>query len=83
MIVLRCFRPDRVLFAVRNYVTYYMKSQEFIQSKPTSIGDIYDESEAKTPIIFVPSPGVDPTESLLRKAEELGMEVNTISLGKG
>lgn len=34
MIVLRCFRTDRVNFAVRNYVEHFMK-KEFVESRPT------------------------------------------------
>ena len=30
MIILRCFRPDRVCFAIRHFVSVGMKSQEFI-----------------------------------------------------
>jgi len=37
MIILRCFRPDRVNFAVRNYILANLKSQEFITSKATQI----------------------------------------------
>ena len=33
MIVLRCLRPDRVIFATRNFVESYKK--EFIENKPT------------------------------------------------
>ena len=42
MIVLRCFRPDRVCFAIRHYVTIGMKSSDFIQNKPASLSDIYE-----------------------------------------
>lgn len=35
------------------------------------------------PIIFVLTTGVDPTETLLRFAEEKGIKLNTLSLGKG
>jgi len=35
MILLRCFRPDRVIFAVKNYIISALKSQEFITSKAT------------------------------------------------
>lgn len=34
MIVLRCLRPDRVLFAIRDFVEHFMK-KEFIENKPT------------------------------------------------
>lgn len=61
LIVLRCLRPDRVIFAVRNFVEYHMK-KEFIEGKPTQLQDVFDESQPETPIIFVLSPGVDPTD---------------------
>ena len=61
MIVLRCLRPDRVLFAIRKYVETHMK-KEFVEIKPTSLQEVYDESTPKTPIIFVLSPGVDPVD---------------------
>lgn len=83
MIVLRCFRPDRVTFAIRNFVAVGMKSSEFIQSKPTSLGDIFEDSSPTLPIIFVLTSGVDPTEILMRFAAEKGQSVATLSLGKG
>lgn len=70
MIVLRCFRPDRVIMAIRNFVAIGMKSSEYIQSKPTSIGDIFEDSTPTLPIIFVLTAGVDPTEILMRFAAE-------------
>jgi len=53
MIILRCFRPDRVNFAIRTFVRQRMQSDEFIESRPTSIQDIFDDSTATQPIIFV------------------------------
>jgi dynein heavy chain len=68
MIVLRCFRPDRVNFAIRNFVAAGMKSNEFITSKPVSIQEVFDESAPEYPIVFILSTGVDPTEVLTRFA---------------
>ncbi len=70
MIVLRCLRPDRVIFAIRNFVEYYMK-KEFIENKPTNLEEVVNESRPETPIIFVLSPGVDPTDQLKKLAEKL------------
>lgn len=70
MIILRCFRPDRVCFAIRNFVEKGMKSSDFIQSKPASLEEIYAESTHTLPIIFVLTTGVDPTEILMRFAAE-------------
>jgi dynein heavy chain, axonemal len=61
MIVVRCLRPDRVIFAIRNFVEFYMK-KEFIENRPTNLEEVYNESRPDTPIIFVLSPGVDPTD---------------------
>lgn len=83
MIVLRCFRPDRVTFAIRNFVAVGMKNSDFITSKPTSIADVFEDSTPTLPIIFVLTTGVDPTNLLLRFAAEKGVTVGTLSLGKG
>ena len=61
MIVLRCLRPDRVIFSIRNFVQHHM-GKAFIEVKPTSLQEVFDESEPSTPLIFVLSPGVDPAE---------------------
>jgi dynein heavy chain len=63
MIVLRCFRTDRVNFAIRNYVEHFMK-KEFIENRPVILKDIFEESKASEPIIFVLSAGVDPTAAI-------------------
>ncbi len=82
MIVLRCLRPDRVLFAIRKYVETVMK-KEYVEIRPTNIQEIYDESSPETPIIFVLSPGVDPTDQLKKFAEKMNQKIDSISLGKG
>lgn len=85
MIVLRCFRPDRVNFAIKDYIVNNMyKSNEFILSKPTQLSEIFEESiPASVPIIFVLSQGVDPMDQLQKFAEKQGREVDLISLGRG
>jgi len=61
MIVLRCFREDRVNYAIRDYVEHFMK-KDFVESVPVQLKDVLEESSPKTPLIIVLSPGVDPTE---------------------
>jgi len=81
--LLRCFRPDRVIFAVKNYIISALKSQEFITSKATQISEIYSASEPSKPIIVVLTQGVDPTDVIDKFAEEQGVKIDSISLGKG
>lgn len=83
MIVLRCFRPDRVTFAIRNFVAIGMKLSEYITFKLTNIGDIFEDMILTLSIIFVLTTGVDPTEILMRFAAERSQTVSTLSLGKG
>jgi dynein heavy chain len=64
MIILRCFRPDRVNFAIRNFVKQRMNSDEFIQSRPTSIAEIVGDSNPFQPVLFVLTQGTDPTAAL-------------------
>ena len=82
MIILRCLREDRLVFACTNYVEEKMK-KEFIETKPTKLSEIYESSTAKEPIIFILSPGVDPSDVLNNYAIQRDMKVETISLGKG
>jgi dynein heavy chain len=83
MIILRCFRPDRVRFAIVNFVNAYFKTADFTTPRSCSIAEIYALSRPETPIIFLMAPGVDPTEQLKRYAEEIKIKVVGISLGKG
>lgn len=82
MIVLRCFRVDRVVFAIKNYIEKEMK-REFIEARPNNIEDIIEETPPSEPVIFVLSPGVDPTEQLQKLAEKNENTLSSISLGKG
>jgi len=81
MIVLRCFRPDRVRFAMINFVNAYFRTTDFTQPKSTSIQDYFEASDPRTPIIFIMAPGVDPTENLKRFADDMGIKPISISLG--
>ena len=83
LIVLRCFRPDRVNFAVRNYILQTLKSQEFITTKSTRIEEIFSDSSPSVPILIVLTQGVDPTDMIDKYAAEQQIEINYISLGKG
>lgn len=82
MIILRCFRTDRVNFAIRNYVEHFMK-KEFIENRPIATKEIFEYSRADEPIIFVLSPGVDPADSLQRLAAEKDVKFDPISMGRG
>jgi len=83
MLIVRSFRPDRVVFAVDKFVTNNM-GKEFVEPPPFDLNEIYKSSDNKTPLVFVLSPGVDPTHNVRQLAKRVGdIRVNSVSLGQG
>jgi len=84
MIILKSIRPDKVPFAVQNYVAEKIGKQ-FIVPPTFSIAKSFKDSSVTIPLIFVLSPGSDPVTDFKRFAEEMNMskKFDTISLGRG
>jgi dynein heavy chain len=85
--ILRAMRPDRVYFALEEYITL-TEGKDFVFQQPFDMATTYQESSASTPIFFVLFPGVDPTPWV----EDLGRSFNVtlenrmfvnISMGQG
>ena len=82
---LRCFRVDRVYRAINNYITEVL-SEEYITPPVISFDAIYEQTSASTPVVFILSPGSDPTSDLMKLSEACGMgsgKFRHISLGQG
>ncbi|XP_029769486.1 dynein heavy chain 2, axonemal [Terrapene carolina triunguis] len=84
MLVVRSLRPDRVAFCVTFFIVSNLGSQ-FIEPPVLNMKSVVEDSTPRTPLIFVLSPGVDPTSSLLQLAEQSGMaqRFHALSLGQG
>ena len=87
LLVLRCFRPDRVINGVKKFIIEYFNNNEYYVTPPTvQIEKIYSQSNAKAPIVFILSPGADPLSDVQKLGEQLGFHGNKfkfISLGQG
>ena len=84
LLLLRCLRPDKILPAVNNFVESTM-GRKFTEPPPFDLPGSYAESNATTPLLFVLSPGSDPTTALLKFAADMGKDtdISVISMGQG
>ncbi|KAJ8924399.1 hypothetical protein NQ315_007195, partial [Exocentrus adspersus] len=85
LMLLRCFRIDRVFRAVANYITAVM-GEEYIMPPVISLDNIFDQSSPITPVVFILSPGSDPTAELMKLGDRCGFgggKFKYLSLGQG
>lgn len=83
LLVLRCFRPDYLVPAVSEYVLGTM-GKPFTEPPPFNLGACYEDSHCCIPLIFILTPGADPTSTLLKFADDNGFGANrlfSLSLG--
>lgn len=87
MVIVRCFRTDKVVPAVSAYVAETLGTF-FVEPPLYALETVVDELayDPSVPIILVLSPGADPNAELDRVAELRGMSQNRVSklsLGQG
>lgn len=83
--LIRCFRVDRVFRGVINYISETM-GEEYITPPNVSFDRIFEQSTASMPVVFILSPGSDPTSELMKLAERYGCgggKFRYLSLGQG
>ncbi|KAI3375810.1 hypothetical protein L3Q82_004092 [Scortum barcoo] len=84
MLIMRSLRQDRVSLCVTSFIVNNLGSR-FVEPPVLDMKAVVEESTCRTPLIFVLSPGVDPTGALLQLAEASGMSkhFHALSLGQG
>lgn len=84
IIVIKNIRSDKVIPAIRNYVSATM-GEKFIVAPTFDLSKCYRDSSIVTPLIFVLSSGSDPVADFIKFAVESGMgeRYRSISLGQG
>ena len=84
LLILRCMRPDKVIPAIQDFVIDNLGTK-FVLPPVFNLEACYKDSSATCPLIFVLSPGSDPTAALLKYAADMEMseKLAPISLGQG
>lgn len=82
LLVMRAIRPDKLVPAVSKFIVDYI-GEKYVKPPTFELANIYLESRATTPLIFVLSPGSDPLKALLKFAETKNKRPDPISLGQG
>ena len=84
LLLMRCLRPDKVTPAVNDFVERTM-GRRFVEPPPFDLPGSFAESSCATPLLFVLSPGSDPTSALLKFAEDMEKAdaISVISMGQG
>ena len=85
LMLLRCFRVDRIYRAVTEYVTKVM-GEKYVTPPIISFEAIFEQSTPMSPIVFILSPGSEPANDLMKLAERSGFGTNKLkflSLGQG
>ncbi|XP_008209980.1 dynein heavy chain 2, axonemal [Nasonia vitripennis] len=84
MLIIRSCRADRMTSCLRSFIVRNL-GQAFVEPPVLDVKAVLDDSTARTPLIFVLSPGVDPTGALMQLAEnhDMAHRFMTLSLGQG
>ncbi|KAK9522770.1 hypothetical protein VZT92_019216 [Zoarces viviparus] len=85
LLLLRCFRVDRLYRAVADYITVTM-GEKYVQPPVSSFDEIYNQSTPSSPIVFILSPGSDPSTDLVKLAERTGFgdsKFKSLAMGQG
>ncbi|XP_035386791.1 dynein heavy chain 11, axonemal isoform X1 [Electrophorus electricus] len=87
LIILRAMRPDRMSYALRNFVEESLGSR-YVDTGGVEFEKSYEETNPSTPVFFILSPGVNPLKDVETLGLKLGFSIELgnlhhVSLGQG
>ncbi|CAM4551630.1 unnamed protein product [Caretta caretta] len=85
IILIKILRPESLNSAIRKFVIEKLGAR-YLQTGGINLKEVYEDSNASTPLIFIHSHGIDPAAHLLRLAQEIKgstQHVKMVSLGRG
>eukprot|EP00756_Hemistasia_phaeocysticola_P002628 Hpha_TRINITY_DN11789_c0_g1::TRINITY_DN11789_c0_g1_i1::g.31896::m.31896/K10408/DNAH; dynein heavy chain, axonemal len=82
LLLLRVVREDKVTFGITLAVGHFLGSN-FTEPPPFDLGSAFNDSTVLSPMIFVLTPGTDPTAGFLEFSEKKGMSDRKLMLSLG
>nr|XP_043887070.1 dynein axonemal heavy chain 11 [Solea senegalensis] len=87
LIMMRALRPDRMTYALRNFVEEKL-GVKYTEGRKTEFAKSFKESGPASPVFFILSPGVDPLKDMESLGRKLGFTIDlgklhNVSLGQG
>ena len=84
ILLIKALRSEKLMYSIDNYASKTL-GEFFSQVPLPSIEALFEESDKKTPILFILSQGSDPIEDILKLCRDKGMmeKIQMISLGQG
>jgi len=70
LLLFKAFREDKLVFKMREFVEQEL-GHSFAHPLPVIMDEVFKDSDNKTPIIYVLSPGAEPTALFLRFARKM------------
>jgi dynein heavy chain, axonemal len=86
LLILRIFRPDRVVNGIKKFIIDYFKNEHYVTPPTFQPEKVYAQSNEFSPIVFILSPGADPLSDVIKLSEQMGFGGNKfkyMSLGQG
>ncbi len=82
MTLVRCVREDRTLVGASKFISSIL-GQQYIEPLSYPMQDIWAESKFNVPILFLLSPGADPTSAIDDFARKKKKVTEKVSMGQG
>lgn len=80
--LIRCLKPELTTQAIRRYVSKSL-GRFFVAPIIFNLREVYESSQAHTPLLLILTPGNDPMDQIISLSKEAQCRVVSVSLGKG